>query len=236
MIYDIAGLRVFIKNRCRYTTEFCKEYLSEDQTSPADIDVAVSDKSFYEEKAASPNYSDGYVENICLYRGICLKMPEFDRFLLHAAVLCHNGEGYAFLGKSGAGKSTHTGLWLRYVDGAEIVNGDKPVLEYRDGQFIAYGTPWLGKEGLGCKKSVPIKAVCFIEQAKENSIVRLSAREFTERIFSQLLMPTEEIAVTKTLELCDKFVTSVPAFLLKCDISEEAVKRSYEAMTGRKFN
>ena len=235
MIYDLANLRVLIENRCPYTTEFCKEYLSDDQTSPYDLRAKVSNEAFYAEKEASPGYSDGYIENICLYREICLQMPAFNRFLLHAAVLGVNGEGYAFLGRSGAGKSTHTGLWLNHIEGAEIVNGDKPVVEYRGGEFIAYGTPWLGKEGRGCKKSVPLKALCFIEQAKENSISRLSVKELTSRIFPQLLMPSDAEAALKTLELCDKLVTSIPAYVLRCDVSEQAVKCSYEQMTGKKY-
>ena len=235
MIYDIANLRVLIENRCGYTTDFCREYLSEDQSLPYDLRARVSNEAFYAEKEASPGFSDGYIENICLYREICLQMPAFNRFLLHAAVLGVNGDGYAFLGRSGAGKSTHTGLWLKYVQGSEIVNGDKPVVEFKDGNFIAYGTPWLGKEGRGCKKSVPVKALCFIEQAKQNSIVRLSVSELTGRIFPQLLMPTDEEAAVKTLELCNELVTRVPAYVLYCDVSENAVKCSFEAMTGKKY-
>ncbi len=235
MVYEIAGLRVEIKNRCRYTTEFCKEYLSEDQTSACDMVAEVTNEEFYEEKAASPEYSDGYIENICLYRKICLQMPKFDRFLLHAAVLTVDGDGYAFLGRSGAGKSTHTGLWLDHVAGAEILNGDKPILERRGNEFIAYGTPWMGKEGRGRKGSAPVKALCFIEKAKENAISRLSVSELTGRIFSQLLIPTEEEAAEKALELCDSFVLSVPAYVLQCDISKTAVKTSFEAMTGKKL-
>ena len=49
MIYDIAGLRVLIKNRCRFTTEFCKAYLSSDQESPFDIETVVTNEEFYKE-------------------------------------------------------------------------------------------------------------------------------------------------------------------------------------------
>ena len=105
MIYDIAGLRIAINNRCRFTEEFCKAYLSEDQASTYDIAVAVTNEEFYEEKNASEQpFSDGYIENICLYRNICRQLPVLERMLLHAAVLEHNGNGYAFLGKSGTGK------------------------------------------------------------------------------------------------------------------------------------
>lgn len=237
MIYEVAGLRALIKNRCGYTTEFCKDYLSPDQESAADLEAEVTDEEFYAEKAASEaEYPDGYVENICIYRKICMQMPKFDRFLMHSAVLTVDREGYAFLGRSGAGKSTHTALWLRYVDGARILNGDKPIVRWLNGEMIAYGTPWMGKEGRGEKGQAPIKGLCFIEQAKENSIRWMSVRELTDRIFSQLLLPQDEEGATKTLELADKLVSNVPAYLLRCDISKEAAKTSFEALTGKKLD
>lgn len=235
MVYEIAGLRVNIKNRCAYTTDFCKDYLSEDQISPCDMEAEITKEEFYAEKEASPGYGDGYLENICLYRKICLQMPKFNRFLLHAAILTVGSEAYAFSGRSGAGKSTHTGLWLTHVDGAKILNGDKPIVEKRGDEFIAYGTPWMGKEGRGEKGQAPIKGICFIEKAPKNQIRRLSVSELTARIFPQLLMPTDEEAAAKSLELCDGFVMSIPAYVLECDISRQAVETSYQAMTGRKL-
>ena len=65
--------------------------------------------------------------------------------------------------------------------------------------------------------------------------MRLTPAELTTRIFSQLLMPTEEEAVEKTLYLADKLVTSVPAYVLYCNISEDAVRHSFEAMPGQKY-
>ena len=163
MIYDIAGLRISIKNRCRYTEVFCEKYLSADQASPFDLEVSVTSEEFYAEKKLSGAYSDGYIENICLYHAICRQLPKLNRMLLHSAVLEYENCGYAFLGRSGTGKSTHTGLWLKHINGSKIVNGDKPILEYKNGEFIAYGTPWMGKEGLGYNTGVPLKGLCFLE-------------------------------------------------------------------------
>ncbi len=236
MIYEIAGLRIDIQNRCPYTTEFCKEYLSSDQSSPAEFSVAVTDEQFYEEKAVSFAYADGYVENICIYRLICEKMPQYNRFLLHSAVLGVDGKGYAFLGKSGAGKTTHTGLWLSHVDGAYILNGDKPILEFDGENFYAHGTPWMGKEGLGRKGRLPVCGLCFIEQAKENRVEKLTIKELTSRLFSQVLVPTDEEGAIKTLALFDRFIKSVPAYVLYCDVSKEAVECSYFALTGKNID
>ena len=235
MIYEIADLRISIKNRCKYTEVFCEKYLSADQISPFDLEVSVTREEFYEEKKISSEYSDGYIENICLYREICRRLPALNRMLLHAAILEYDGNAYAFLGRSGTGKSTHTGLWLKHVGGSKIVNGDKPILEYKNGGFIAYGTPWMGKEGLGYNTSAPLKGLCFLEQAKENSVVKLTPKEAASRIFTQILFPEDETNVTRTLELTDKLVTEIPCYLLKCDVSEEAVQKSFEALTGKVY-
>ncbi len=235
MIYEIAGLRIDIKNRLKYTEKFCDKYLSDDQELLADFSVSVTDEAFYEEKKQSPDYSDGYIENICLYREICLKIPTFNRFLLHTCVLEFDGDAYAFLGRSGTGKSTHTGLWLKYLVGAEILNGDKPIIAVEKDNIYAYGTPWMGKEGRGKNGKAPLKALVFLEQAKTNEITKLSISQSSMRLFQQVLFPTDEENATKSLELFDKLVQRVPAYLLKCDISETAVKTSFEQLTGLNF-
>lgn len=235
MIYELAGMRVDIQNRCEYTARFCKEYLSEDQASPADITARVTKEEFLAEKELSAGFSDGYVENICLYRTICQQAPLFKRMLLHASVLEYEGNGYAFLGRSGTGKSTHTRLWLEHLPNVRVINGDKPILEQKDGFFYAYGTPWQGKEGWGCKAKAPLRGLCFLEQAKENKVQVLSPSEAANRLFAQVLLPTEESAAVATLELLDALLACTPTYLLSCDISEEAVKTSFEKMTGQVY-
>ncbi len=236
MIYEIAGLRIAMENEYEYTDVHCREYLSCDQQSPADIVARTSRAEIEEEKKnLLQPFSDGYIENICLYRNLCQQILFWDRFLLHASVVEYEGNGYAFLGKSGTGKSTHSRLWLRYLNGAKIINGDKPIIRYVDGAFIAYGTPWLGKEGWGCNAAVPLKAFCFLEQAKENSIQPLSVKESIRLVFPQILHASEAAGEEKMLELVDLLVRKVPAYSLRCTISEEAVKTAFEGLCGKKY-
>ena len=209
--------------------------MSEDQSSPADVTAVVTEEEFRQEKALSENFPDGYIENICLYRCICRQLPVLNRMLLHAAILEYDGNAYAFLGRSGTGKSTHTGLWLKHLQGVRIVNGDKPILQKTENGFLAYGTPWMGKEGLGTNTVAPLKGLCFLEQAKENTIVRLTPAQAASRIFQQVLLPEEEDNAARTLELIDDMVSNIPCYLLKCTISEEAVKASFEALTGNSY-
>ena len=235
MIYEIAGLRVQIKNKYDFTAKFCSEYLSEDQSSAVDVIAEVTEEEFLAEKAQSQEFSDGYIENICLYRSLCSQIPVKNRMLLHCAVLEYNGKGYAFLGRSGTGKSTHTRLWKRYLSTPKMINGDKPILEYRENAFWAHGTPWKGKEAWGMKASAPLCGLCFLEQAKENSIRKLSPSEVSALLFKQILLPENEENVVATLDLADKLIKTTPAYLLKCDISQEAVQLSFEQLTGLSF-
>lgn len=234
MIYEIADLRVKINNKYQFTDKFCRGYLSDDQSLPVDIEVEVDEWEIKEEMALSPNFSVGYVENLCIYRRICHQMLKFDRFLMHSAVLEYEGNCYAFLGRSGTGKSTHTGLWLKNLESARILNGDKPIIAFSNGEFVVYGTPWMGKERLGYNGKGVLKALCFLEQAKVNEIERLKIEDVSTRLFNQLLMPMEFEAVSKTMDLADELIKRVPSYLLKCDISDEAFKTSFNCIVGGK--
>ena len=48
--------------------------------------------------------------------------------LFHSSVVSLEGYGYMFLGKSGTGKSTHSSLWLKHIEGTALVNDDNPVV------------------------------------------------------------------------------------------------------------
>ena len=232
MIYEIAELRVKINNRFSFTDKFCEDYLSKDQISKCDLEIEVGQDEFEKEKEKSLNFSDGYIENLCIYRKMCAKMLKWDRFLMHTAVLEYKGNCYAFLGKSGTGKSTHTGLWLKNLQDAKILNGDKPIVGYKNGEFTVYGTPWMGKERLGYNGKGKLKALCFLEQAKQNEITLIEKEKVAERLFIQLLMPEDIGYVARTLELADELIKNVPAYLLKCDISDLAFKTSFDCLVG----
>lgn len=234
MIYDIADLRIKINNKLPYTDKFCKDYLSSDQNSPVDLEIEVTKEEFLEEKKMSEGFSDGYLENLCIYRKMCEQMPRWDRFLMHTAVLEYEGDCYAFLGKSGTGKSTHTGLWLKNLPSAKILNGDKPIIGYSDGVFTVYGTPWMGKERFGYNGKGKLKALCFLEQAKVNEISLIPTEKVAQRLFVQLLMPKNIEMVARTLELADVLVTEIPSYLMRCDISYDAFKTSFDCLTGVK--
>lgn len=196
--------------------------------------MSVSDDVINEEKSQQPerNFSDGYCESICLYRALCEKMVDYDAFLFHASVVAVDGKAYAFAAKSGTGKSTHTRLWMEHFgEKAMIVNGDKPIIRCKNNEFVAYGTPWCGKESLENNVGVPLKALCFLERGTENYIEKADSKEVCRRIFHQVVMPKEFQKRMKFLNMIENMVKNVPVYILHCNISDEAVTVAYNEMS-----
>ena len=229
----IADITVEIDNKYEYVARLCEGYTVAPTDSP-DMRVCVTPEEIDEEISISEiTPTRGYAEGVCVYRNICKRLPElFDAYLLHCAVIEYNGYGYAFAAKSGTGKTTHIKLWRkRFGSDVKIVNGDKPILRFgQDGRLYAYGTPWCGKEGFNRNTSAPLKAICFIERAQENTIKRLSVSDALMRVFHQILSPDTEAAVDKLFPLLDRTLAQVPCYVLGCNMSEEAAEVAYNGM------
>ena len=152
--------------------------------------------------------------------------------LLHSSAVEMDGKAYLFSGFCGAGKSTHTRLWQStFGEKAQVFNDDKPALRLIDGKWHAYGAPWCGKDGINQNKKVPLAGICFLKQAKENKIRRLSARESLQYLFAQT---TYKFIEAKNLDLmltqADKLVRMIPIFELENRPEPEAALLSYETM------
>lgn len=100
-----------------------------------------------------------------------------ETLLIHASLVRHKGYGYAFTAKSGTGKSTHTGLWLRHIEGCDLMNDDNPIIRIIDNMPYIYGSPWSGKTP--CYRNIKAKlgAITLIERSSENSVEKLSPVE-----------------------------------------------------------
>lgn len=97
--------------------------------------------------------------------------------LFHSSVVSYQGKAYMFLGKSGTGKSTHSQLWLKHFEGAELVNDDNPVVRIIDGKARVYGSPWSGKTPCYRNVDYPIGGIVKLKQAPFNEIRRMKAVE-----------------------------------------------------------
>ena len=95
--------------------------------------------------------------------------------LFHSSTVSYSGKAYMFLGVSGTGKSTHSSLWLKHIEGTELLNDDNPVVRVGDdGKATVYGTPWSGKTPCYRNLSYPLGGIVLLSQAPYNKIHRLS--------------------------------------------------------------
>lgn len=75
----------------------------------------------------------------------------------------------------------------------------------------------------------------MLNRGKINKIYEGSVPEAIPFIMKQTMMSGKAESVDLLVDLMDKFLTSVPLFKLECDISEQAVITSFEALTGEKY-
>ncbi len=229
-LFRIADFTIDIKPRHEEFVTRCAAYL-EKEDREADFSVSVSDEALADTKKKLPDQTDAYIEFVCIYRAICHEISLRGGMVFHAAVIEVDGKAYAFTAPSGTGKSTHVSLWHRaFGDKVQMLNGDKPILREKNGTFIAYGTPWCGKEGWQRNASAPLAAICFLHRAAENSILPMPKEKAVEQIFSQLLKPNTPAGLTETLRLADLLIRNVPIYSMGCNISEEAARLAYSVM------
>ena len=227
---QLAGIPVQMNNRFPELEWLCREYVTDE--APL-ITLAVTQEEIEEERFKQADiFTDGYLETVCLYRKLALEMLKHTVFLMHASVIEVDGEGYAFLAHSGTGKTTQTRLWLEHFGArARVINGDKPLIRVMpDGTFVAYGTPWCGKEGMGCNASVSLKALFLLERSTVPACEPADQEFSIDRLFHQLLMPEKPEQVMLLLDMVDKLVETVPCYRLRCDMTDTSVLVACEAV------
>lgn len=156
----------------------------------------------------------------------------YDGLMLHASAVELNGMAYLFSGPCGAGKSTHTRLWQQtFGEAARVFNDDKPALRLLDGRWFAYGTPWSGKNHINLNMKVPLAGICFLKQAPEDKIKRLSQKDAVSNVISQTLRRFFlEEKLSLMLSHVDRLVREIPVFELESRPYEAAARLSYETM------
>ncbi len=144
--------------------------------------------------------------------------------VFHSSCIKYKDMGIAFSAPSGTGKSTHSGLWKKYFPkDVTIINDDSPAIRTDKGDITVYGTPWSGKTDINANISAKLGAIVMLEQNAVNSISRISIDEAVFRTLNEVSRPMFAEFMNPTLEQIEKILAKTPVFLLKCNISEEAV-------------
>lgn len=171
--------------------------------------------------------------------------------LFHAAAVSCGGRAYLFLGRSGTGKSTHARLWLKHVEGAELVNDDNPVVKLQtppltppllaslsvasvpegraEGRGTATalvcGSPWSGKTPCYRNVQYPLGGIVLLSQAPYNSIRRLTGIEAYAALVPAISGKRWDKGIADGLHQTEnRLAMSVPVWHLEC-LPDEAAAR-----------
>lgn len=237
---SLCNVKIEIDNRFSFVEELCRDYLCRDGITPAfRVSATAGETAAYRRTCGRP-MNEAEAESYLLYRKICGQMPAYGAYLLHAAALMveENGNvrGYAFSARRGMGKTTHTDLWescfsVGYPK-VTVLNGDKPLVSREaDGTFRLWGTPWCGKEGKQINAGCPLNAICFLEQAPENSMMPSDMADTAARLLEATLLPPTADLQDAMATLVGATVREIPAFILSFRPDAWAVQLAYTTLS-----
>lgn len=184
----------------------------------------------------APENETNFVLNNFLMMLYAFNAARHHTLLMHASVVAtETGKGYLFLGKSGTGKSTHTGLWLQQFSDCHLLNDDNPIVHVDSlgKQATVFGSPWSGKTPCYRKESMTVGAFVRLEQAPQNEI----EQERAAHAFATLLPSCSCLKQNK--EIYNAIVTTVtelatlaPVYHLKCLPDCEATELCRKTVEG----
>lgn len=231
--YDIAQLRVEIIEPKGRTEKQAVPYLSknQDENIKADIVINVDDSRVEAAIKEHPELNQGDWEYMLTGSDFYTDLIKFNGILLHSSCVVVDGVAYAFSADSGTGKSTHTQLWLKHFgDRAYILNDDKPAIRIIDGKPYACGTPWSGKYDYSTPAVVPLAGICFLSRSETNQIKKADTGKAIYNIFSQTVRRLGENRMNLLMDNLNEIFKLVPIYDLGCNMSDDAVLCSYNAM------
>jgi MoaA/NifB/PqqE/SkfB family radical SAM enzyme len=151
---------------------------------------------------------------------------------LHSAGAILNGAGILFVGHSSAGKSTTTKMLMDAAGNldfqslqVEILCDDRNIVRRWDDGWRVYGTWSHGDIPDVSPTSAPLRAICFIEQAEENTLTPLTDRkEIMRRLLACVIKP---LVTTdwwdKTLTILEQLAHEAPCYVMRFDKSGKIV-------------
>lgn len=232
MVYSFADFKIEYAAKHGQFQAFCKAYES---GGVPDFELCITDADIkYENSVSEHPFAPDYLETVAFYRKLAEKLPTLDAFVFHSALFDVDGVGIALTAVSGTGKTTHMSLWQKLVgDRLTIVNGDKPIIRFFESDPntpYGYGTPWSGKERLNTNMRTPLRHICLIERAQQNSCERIKPEEALDFIFNQVYMPKDPTSLIATMSLIDKLLKNCSLWRIRCNKELDAAKTAYNAI------
>lgn len=230
-VYKIADLKIGYEPQYDLLRSRSEKYRYDGE---ADFRLSIAENTIATKmEQYKGNATEADIEYILIGSAFNYKLLDCNGMFLHSSTVVVDGKAYSFSADCGTGKSTHTSLWLKlFGDKAFIINDDKAAYRKVDDKYIVYGTPFSGKHDINVDTSAELKAICFIERAKENSIERMDIDEAVNKIFAQTSRPTVPERMFELCDFIDQLIRDIPVYRLKCNMDISAAELSYKVMSS----
>ena len=182
----------------------------------------------------NPLYSRIYPKTVLRAMELEHLLACHDTLLFHATFIDVGGKAILFTAPSGVGKSTQAQLWCRH-QGAELVNGDRAGLQWRDGGAYACGVPFSGSSDVRRNVTLPLAAIICLSQAPENTVTRLTGlRAFREIWAGCTVHLWERTDMERATQTVSRLLQSVPVYALACTPDPSAAAVLHQQLTKEK--
>jgi hypothetical protein len=227
----VADLLIDVVAKGELSARICEPYLVD--SAFTDISIYATPAQIKKKMASMPiPLTEEQAECICLHENLALKLVYHDAFVLHASLISYKGKGYAIVAPRGVGKTVHTNMWkAKFGDDVTIINGDKPILRRQsDGTYLAYGTPWCGKEGQGINAAVPLCGICLLSRGSRDLIKPVTVASYVDGIIRQVVFPTDTPSMIRGAHLHGDLIRTVPAIAAECTPTPQAAATVMRAL------
>jgi len=152
---------------------------------------------------------------------------------VHAAGAVLDGRGYAFLGRSGAGKSSLSRRLVSRGFGT-MLSDDRLVFREIDGRFRVFGTPWPGDAGVARNADASLDGLLFLHHGEENLIRPLDSQQALHQLLAvSSLLWYDRTVLPDMLDFCADLTARTPAYELHFRPDDEVVDVIAQFATGR---
>lgn len=154
--------------------------------------------------------------------------------LIHASLVRKDGYGYAFIAKSGTGKSTQVSMWLRHIQGCDLMNDDNPIIRMIEGKAYIYGSPWSGKTPCYRNVKARLGAITRIDRATTNSIDQLRPIEaFASVLPSCSSMKWDKDIFNRICDTITRIIETTNIYTLHCLPNKQAAEICHATIAKR---
>jgi len=141
---------------------------------------------------------------------------------VHSSVIVYKGAAILILGESGTGKSTHTKLWTKNIEGSFILNDDSPFVRaskpFSDNGFIyTCGSPWSGKGRVFINETYPVAAIVRLKQGSVNKMIKLNVLESFAALYPSFppALAKDELFSDDICKIISEIIKSIPVYELE---------------------